>query len=158
MHYGEKVREIRKHFGDTQGEFAERINMSRSNVSMIETGERGVSLDLVKMLARELRVDPRFFVDETDSMFFDRTEKPSEEHMWNVIEEVNRKLHPGETEKEMAHLLKINKPLGELIELLQGEDANLINEIKNIADGFIRGAKWKRNQSKRETESNEEAI
>ncbi len=147
MNYGHKLRQIRKYFNLKQEDFAEKINTSRSNVSMLESNDRGISLDVLKNLAENLNVDARFFTDQTSEILITH-EEPTKAEMWHVLNAVNNKLTPGDKESDMAHFLTINKPLGELINLLKTQDATVINEIKDITYGFIRGIDFNKTKKK----------
>lgn len=48
---GKRIRELRKQFGLTQEELAERLGVALNTISRIEIGQRGVSIDLALELA-----------------------------------------------------------------------------------------------------------
>ena len=48
---GERIQQIRIQNGYTQEEFAKALNIDRSNLSRIESGRRGCSLDLLVQLS-----------------------------------------------------------------------------------------------------------
>ena len=48
---GKRIRQLRIQHGYTQEEFAKALNIDRSNLSRIESGRRGCSLDLLVQLS-----------------------------------------------------------------------------------------------------------
>ncbi len=48
---GERIQQLRIQLGYTQEEFAKALNIDRSNLSRIESGRRGCSLDLLVQLS-----------------------------------------------------------------------------------------------------------
>lgn len=67
---GERVRELREERGLTQAELGELLDLTQSNISAIERGDRGVTIHQAVRVARMLRVS----VDELLT-----GNKPSEE-------------------------------------------------------------------------------
>ncbi|PZX07946.1 transcriptional regulator with XRE-family HTH domain [Psychrobacillus insolitus] len=60
-HVGSKIRKIRKENKDTLIELAEKLGYDYSNLSKIERGLYGVSLDLIKSIAGIYDVSPNYF-------------------------------------------------------------------------------------------------
>ena len=64
---GQQIRKIRKAHGFSQEELAERVNISTTHMSHIETGNTKLSLPVLVSIAAALDV-------RTDDLLFDRTE------------------------------------------------------------------------------------
>lgn len=56
--FADRVRELRRARGLSQGEFAERSGLHRTYISSVERGRRNVALVNVLRLARALDTDP----------------------------------------------------------------------------------------------------
>ncbi len=53
---GNKIQKLRKSFGLTQEELAEKINISRTHMGHIEQGRKAPSLKVLNKLSKALRV------------------------------------------------------------------------------------------------------
>jgi transcriptional regulator with XRE-family HTH domain len=56
MDYGKRIKEVRIAKGMTQAEVAEKSGLKQSQVSMIETGERGLNVKTADKIAHALGV------------------------------------------------------------------------------------------------------
>ena len=56
MDFAKAIRISRSAFGLTQGELAKRLKVSASQVSLIESGDRQPSMDLLKKVSRVLKI------------------------------------------------------------------------------------------------------
>ena len=56
MNYGRAIRIARTAYGLTQGEFAERLSVGASHLSLIESGKRQPSLKVLKEISTGLKV------------------------------------------------------------------------------------------------------
>jgi len=56
--FGKRVRQLREKRGLTQEELAAKAHLHLNSVSLIERGQRGISLDTILELARALGVKP----------------------------------------------------------------------------------------------------
>ena len=71
---GDRIKRARKRRGLTQEVLAERIDVERNTISMIETGKREPSLDVLVKIMNQLRVEPNeFFCSDPYDMRNDRT-------------------------------------------------------------------------------------
>jgi transcriptional regulator with XRE-family HTH domain len=59
------IREARKRAGMSQTQLAELVGVDQSGVSRIERGERPVTVDMLKAIARALGVRPAALLDDT---------------------------------------------------------------------------------------------
>lgn len=59
---GTRIRELRVRHGYTQEEFAVALNIDRNNLSRIESGKRGCSLELLVQLSSRLNVTLDYLV------------------------------------------------------------------------------------------------
>ena len=75
---GERVQQLRIQHGYTQEEFAKALNIDRSNLSRIESGRRGCSLDLLVQLSSVFGVTLDYLVfgqDRPDWITVDSRER-----------------------------------------------------------------------------------
>ena len=71
---GDRIKRARKRRGLTQEVLAERIDVERNTISMIETGKREPSLDVLVKIMNQLRVEPNeIFCSDPYEMGNDRT-------------------------------------------------------------------------------------
>ncbi len=88
---GQRIQQLRIQHGYTQEEFAKALNIDRSNLSRIESGRRGCSLDLLVQLSGILGVTLDYIVfgrDKLDWITVDSREqlKVGLEHLINQLE------------------------------------------------------------------------
>jgi transcriptional regulator with XRE-family HTH domain len=63
IHVGLKIKELRKEHKDTLKSLAEKVNYDWSNLSKVERGVYGASVDLLKKIAEVYNVSPNYFFD-----------------------------------------------------------------------------------------------
>lgn len=61
---GDKVRSLRKSLGYTQQQLADKLNVSRSTIKMIETGINKPSFDLLERMANFFNVSADYFLND----------------------------------------------------------------------------------------------
>lgn len=71
MPIGERVRAIRKEKKLSQEAFGERLGITGSGVSNLESGRRGMTDQMLKSICREFNVEYMFLVDGEGEMFID---------------------------------------------------------------------------------------
>lgn len=71
MSIGERVRSIRKEKQLSQEAFGERLGITGSGVSNLESGRRGMTDQMLKSICREFNVEYMFLVDGEGEMFID---------------------------------------------------------------------------------------
>ncbi len=71
----EKIRAIRSSLDLTMDAFGKRIGVSRSAISNIENGNRGITNQLATSICREFNVNPGFFSGESDVMFLEMSKE-----------------------------------------------------------------------------------
>lgn len=59
---GERIRKLRKMHGFTQEELADKLNVSAGHMGKIETGSKGVSIDLMIEIAETFHVSLDYLV------------------------------------------------------------------------------------------------
>lgn len=64
-HIGYKIKKIRMENKDTLKELAEKINYDYSNLSKVERGKYGASVDLIKSISEVYNVNPNYFFGES---------------------------------------------------------------------------------------------
>jgi transcriptional regulator with XRE-family HTH domain len=80
---GERVKEIRKHFGLTLEKFGEKIGMKKNSISQIENGVNALSEQVAKAICREFNVDyiwlttggGNMFTEDDDQEFYARIDQ-----------------------------------------------------------------------------------
>ncbi|UAW07768.1 helix-turn-helix transcriptional regulator [Psychrobacillus phage PVJ1] len=61
---GSKIKKIRQENKDTLKELAEKVNYDYSNLSKVERGKYGVSVELIKSISEVYNVNPNYFFGE----------------------------------------------------------------------------------------------
>ena len=71
MTINERIKSVRKHerVNLTMEEFGERLGVSKSTISGIESGYRGVTSQMKTAIVREFHVNPEWLQDEVGDMF-----------------------------------------------------------------------------------------
>ena len=104
---GQRIRKNRKALGLSQEELAEKINISTTHMSHIETGQTKVSLSLLLKLAYALDMDLNFFLMDTPYVEKDRM----------IDSEIANKL----SQCSPSTLLSVNKIIDVLLEQQERE-------------------------------------
>lgn len=63
---GDRIKEIRMHYGMTQTELADKLNLSKSIISAYENNIRGISIDVLLKLSELFNVSVSYFLEEAD--------------------------------------------------------------------------------------------
>lgn len=58
----ERVKQIRKAYGMTQREFAEALGVTNVAISKIESGQRGLTSQMIRSICREFEVDEQWLL------------------------------------------------------------------------------------------------
>ena len=69
MTQGERIKEIRKTLGLTLEKFGEKLGVTKTAISRIEKGERGLTEQMTKSICREFNVDYIWLTTEQGKMF-----------------------------------------------------------------------------------------
>ena len=83
---GKRIQQLRIQHGYTQEEFAKALNIDRSNLSRIESGRRGCSLDLLVQLSSIFGVTLDYIVFDQDKL--DRITDDSRERLRVGLEQL----------------------------------------------------------------------
>ena len=70
---GERIKAIRKHFGLTQQEFADRLQISRSNIATYEADRSNIGEAVIKLICREYGVNETWLRTGEGEMLVQRT-------------------------------------------------------------------------------------
>jgi transcriptional regulator with XRE-family HTH domain len=60
----EVLKTVRKFLGLTQKQFADKLGLKQSAYSMIESGTNKPSIDLIKSIAKQFKIDPKVFLED----------------------------------------------------------------------------------------------
>lgn len=71
MTQGERIKEIRKTLGLTLEKFGEKLGVTKTAISRIEKGERGLTEQMTKSICREFSVDYIWLTTGEGEMFVD---------------------------------------------------------------------------------------
>ena len=80
-----RIKELRKRLGVNQEEFGERIGITKSSVSLLESGKNTPSKQTVQLMCKEFHVDENWLKTGEGEMF---TIDPEEDEMAVYIEEL----------------------------------------------------------------------
>lgn len=101
----ERIKELRLYFGLTLDKFGERLGVSKSGISKIEKGNRGVTEQMKKSICREFNVDYLWLTEGIGEMFqqhdddvevhamVDRILEGQNEHVKNLFIEAAKNLN-----------------------------------------------------------------
>ena len=116
----DRIREIRKKMGLNMEQFANRLGVTTSTVSMIESGKRNPSSPTIKAICREFHVNEEWLTNGEGEMFtsnrFDKLDALCDEY------------HLGDVSKLMIQ---------KFIELPAEDRAVIIKYVQSIAAPFI---------------------
>lgn len=85
----ERVKQLRKHLGLTQGQFAEELGITDSSVSRIEKGESALTEGNIKLICATRYVNEDWLRNGTGDMF-----KPEEDNLDYLIGKYGGNLSP----------------------------------------------------------------
>ena len=71
MEMNERIKAIRTKAGLTQDAFAEKIGITKSSVSMLESGRNNPSEQTIRLICREFNVDYAWLTDGVGEMYID---------------------------------------------------------------------------------------
>ena len=114
---GNRIRALREGKGLSQKEIAEKLNISQSAYSRIETGETNGWVHLIEKLCRELEIKPEELFNGIESINQNDVENYSSAVLNNVYSD--------------AHIT-INHLSDKAIELYEGKIRQLEEEIKQL--------------------------
>lgn len=90
----ERLKNVRKTLKLSQEEFAERIGMKGSSISMLEAGNRNMTEQVIKAICKEYNVDYMWFTTGEGDMFTDLPE--------TILDELAIEYGLTEEEKELT--------------------------------------------------------
>lgn len=67
MNPGNRIRDVRRAAGLSQGELGRRVGLSQGQISNIENGDRNLSLEWMRRIARELNCNVADLLDDKDN-------------------------------------------------------------------------------------------
>lgn len=112
-HVGLKIKELRKMHKDTLKDLAKKVDYDYSNLSKVERGVYGASVELLKKIAEVYEVNPNYFFDGAFT-----------ESEGNLI--ISENLDPSALKKKY----KFTNENGETIEVTNDELFHLIKLIR----------------------------
>lgn len=74
MTQGERIKEVRNSLDLSQDAFAERIGVKGSSISLLESGRRNITEQVIKSICREFNVDYGWLTTGSGEMFVDSDE------------------------------------------------------------------------------------
>jgi transcriptional regulator with XRE-family HTH domain len=124
MDFSKKIRELRKHFGLTQAQLAEKLNIKQSPISQIESGKIQPSLDLIIKFIRIFNISFEYFTSDDVNLNVNLND--------NINVKVNSKnIQLEETPGECSHCLekeRIIDSLKEQVKILTQQVTDLRND------------------------------
>ncbi|MFH2146309.1 MAG: helix-turn-helix transcriptional regulator [Candidatus Omnitrophota bacterium] len=66
LHFGDKVRKLRKDIGLSQEELAHKADLHRTYIGMIERGEKNITLTNIEKISRALGTEIKNLLDFTN--------------------------------------------------------------------------------------------
>lgn len=109
MSIGERLKELRKHYGLTQQEFGARIGLSQTAIGMYETGKRNIDDRTTLLICKEYHVNKEWLQDGIGNKIaisYDFTlERLSEENNLSLLEKsiISAFLHLSSTQRQTIY-------------------------------------------------------
>jgi len=109
MSIGERLKELRKHFGLTQSEFGTRIGLGQTAIGMYETGKRNIDDRTTLLICKEYHVNKEWLQDGIGNMMafsYDLSlERLSEENNLSLLEKsiISAFLHLSSSQRETIY-------------------------------------------------------
>ena len=116
----DRIREIRKKMGLNMEQFANRLGVTTSTVSMIESGKRNPSSPTIKAICREFHVNEEWLTNGEGEMFTS--------NRYDKLDALCDEYHLGDVSKLMIQ---------KFIELPAEDRAVIIKYVQSIAAPFI---------------------
>lgn len=116
----DRIREIRKKMGLNMEQFANRLGVTTSTVSMIESGKRNPSSPTIKAICREFHVNEEWLTNGKGEMFTS--------NRYDKLDALCDEYHLGDVSKLMIQ---------KFIELPAEDRAVIIKYVQSIAAPFI---------------------
>ena len=92
MKFSERLKQTRIKHGFTQDEFAKKLNISASSISLYENGDREPSLATLKTISETLNVSTDYLLGLTD-VENNESSKVSLEYIYDLIQEYIKNKH-----------------------------------------------------------------
>ena len=92
MQFSERLKQTRIKHGFTQDEFAKKLNISASSISLYENGDREPSLATLKTISETLNVSTDYLLGLTD-VENNESSKVSLEYIYDLIQEYIKNKH-----------------------------------------------------------------
>lgn len=92
MKFSERLKQTRIKHGFTQDEFAKKLNISASSISLYENGDREPSLATLKTISEILNVSTDYLLGLTD-VENNESSKVSLEYIYDLIQEYIKNKH-----------------------------------------------------------------
>lgn len=122
MTQGERIKEVRNTLGLTLEKFGEKLGVTKTAISRIEKGERGLTEQMTKSICREFSVDYIWLTTGEGEMFIDSDD--------DFIERIDR-IMAGEDDAR--------KNLFKFMLELSDEDIEALDRLMQKAIKFSRG-------------------
>lgn len=124
----EKIKEIRQALGLSQAEFADRLKMTRTYVSLLEQGKRQASVRTLEQICDTFNVNGAWLMNGEGEMFLPKTRA---DEIRDLLYDIEAKEPQGEKLLRLIHILADLSP--EKIESLY----DVITKLSDIGEEDI---------------------
>lgn len=151
---GKLIELARKSRGKSQADLAKIVNSDQTYISKVEKNKLkgGIKGDELLEIAKALEYDPLVFLGDISLDEGDLKGKKQDSEIRALrkeIAELKNKVRPIEKLDKVAERVMINQDLHDLVEMIQFGDAGMLRRFRDIAYGYVSGAR-EEVQSKKE--------
>lgn len=117
----EQIKQLRKSLGMSQEKFAKEIGLTKNFISLVETGQRNLSIQSIKLICQLFNVDEEWLETGKGEMFIQKTENEK------IAEFLADVLKAGEKDQRYRFIAAISEL-----------DENDWNTIQKLAEKLVK--------------------
>jgi transcriptional regulator with XRE-family HTH domain len=140
------LKEIREYKKLTQKEVAGWFGLSTSSYSAKERGvEGGFGPQEINLFLDKTQIDARWLFGQIDCSIQEADlalHQPKDQYsnLIDKISDLEAKVIPAKDRDKLAHLVTINAPLRDIVDILKDLEGGRLKDVKNCIWGFLYGA------------------
>jgi hypothetical protein len=115
--------------------------LTKSAISMIESGDRGMDHKHLAAMVHHFKIDPRYFfdlIDEPTDASLDVDRAMTYADIVAELRDVKKRMNPTGTD-EIAYRVSIDGELRDLVTMVRFLDGQALREIKGVVYGYLQG-------------------
>ena len=136
MSFGDRVKELRQHLGLTQQEFADKIGISKQQISAVEQDTRGITLERLSFMIRQLNIRADFLFGLVDIKEATADFSSKDSRLEELIRENERLRNSSD---DTALRIANNPALRDLVSMIQFWPEEMLHRIRDLVYGYYAG-------------------